>query len=154
MARIYLSLLPGVFLLTWSLPAPAQPIKPLSIDTGVPDATPVVSLAFSRDCKILAGGLSGETKLWDPASGKLLATLKERLPGAVWSLAFSRDGQWLATGTGSASDGEITIWELATHKKWMIFPGHRENVWSLAFSADSKTLASVSEDKSLKLWDV
>jgi hypothetical protein len=35
-----------------------------------------------------------------------------------------------------------------------IFKGHTKAVLSVAYSPDSKTLASGSEDKSVKLWDV
>jgi WD40 repeat protein/TolA-binding protein len=43
---------------------------------------------------------------------------------------------------------------LPTGKPWKILAGHTGYVHSLSFSADSQTLATASEDKTLRLWSV
>ena len=68
----------------------------------------------------------------------------------VRSQAFSRDGQWLATGLLC---GEIKIWEVCTGLNVLTLSAHVASVNSLAFSPNNLWLASGSRDKSIKLWD-
>jgi WD40 repeat protein len=71
--------------------------------------------------------------------------------GGITSVAFSPDGQLLAT---SDTRGEIQIWQVKDGKQLAIYQGHRHWVWAIAFSPDGRTLASVSDDYLVKLWDV
>jgi WD40 repeat protein len=50
----------------------------------------------------------GGVRLYDPATGKVLATLKGD-PGPVAPLAFSPNGRLLATGS---FDAKTTLWRL------------------------------------------
>jgi WD40 repeat protein len=83
---------------------------------------PVVSLAFSRDGRVLAaaGGkhdraslnwivqAPGEVKLWDVRSGKELAVMQSD-PAPALPVAFSPDGKTLVTG---AADGTVKLWDV------------------------------------------
>jgi WD40 repeat protein len=71
--------------------------------------------------------------------------------GITFSVAYSPDGRWLATGH---SDGVISIWDTATGTEiWNCF-GNAGRVYSVAFSPDSKILASGCDDMTVRLWDV
>ncbi|KAF9775894.1 hypothetical protein IL306_005972, partial [Fusarium sp. DS 682] len=70
---------------------------------------------------------------------------------SVTSVAFSADGQQVASGSG---DKTIKIWDTATGACVQTLYGHSAWVNSVAFSADSQQVASGSNDKTVKIWDV
>ena len=68
---------------------------------------------------------------------------------SVWSVAFSPDGQRLATGS---FDNSAKIWDLDSGKALTTLEGHTSYVGSVDFSPDGKRLATGSTDKSAKIW--
>ncbi|MEL6578686.1 MAG: NB-ARC domain-containing protein, partial [Cyanobacteria bacterium J06621_12] len=71
--------------------------------------------------------------------------------GGIWSVAFSPDGEMLASGD---TKGEIILRRVSDGQPICSFKGHTGWVVSLDFSPDGKTLASSSCDCTAKLWDV
>ncbi|MFM6748888.1 MAG: protein kinase domain-containing protein [Dolichospermum sp.] len=82
--------------------------------------------------------------------GKLLQTLTGHSDW-VWSVAYSPDGQTLASGS---VDKTIKLWNVKTGNLLQTLTGHSNSVRSVAYSPDGQTLASGSDDKTIKLWDV
>ena len=80
-------------------------------------------------------------------------------PGLVTAVAFSPDGQLVATG---GTDGTARLWNVSTGQEIMKFTGHTSSVESVAFSPDGRTLATGSGrtlatggyDKTARLWNV
>ena len=72
------------------------------------------------------------------------------MPVAVWSVAFSPDGQRLASASW---DQTVKIWDSATGKELFALKGHAETVRSVAFSPDGRRLASASNDQTVRIWD-
>src|SRR6266851_3622224 len=70
---------------------------------------------------------------------------------AIYSVAFSPDGQFLAVGS---ANGEIGVWQVARWKQIMTLSGHLGRVWSVAFRPDGARLASGGEDRFVRLWEV
>ena len=71
--------------------------------------------------------------------------------GYVSSVAFSSDGQTLASGS---YDRTVRLWDVNTGTQLKIITGHTGYVSSVAFSSDGQTLASGSYDRTVRLWDV
>ncbi len=123
---------------------------------GAAHVSLVESLAFSPDGKLLASGSYQEVKLWEAASGKLLATTTgfgER----VVCLAFSPDGKWLAAGGGAPTqEGELKLLEVPSGKGVRDLKDniHSDTVFGVAFSPDSKLVVSCGADKFVKTFEV
>jgi eukaryotic-like serine/threonine-protein kinase len=123
-------------------------------DLGSPQAEDWLwCVAFAPDGATVAAGFAeGNTKgkvvLWDVATGEGRRALPGH-PAAVRALAFSPDGQLLAT---AGDDNTIKLWDLATRQERATLRGHKKRVWGLAFASDGKTLASGSDDQTVRLW--
>jgi WD40 repeat protein len=70
---------------------------------------------------------------------------------AVNALAFSPDGQLLASGS---DDRTVIIWEIPSGKSKRTLKGHDLTVLSLAFSPDGSLVASGGGNASVFLWEV
>ena len=68
--------------------------------------------------------------------------------GGYGCVALSPDGRRFAAG---ASDGRITIWDVASHQELATLEGHKERVMQLAFTPDGDHLVSASKDQ-LRVW--
>ena len=87
-------------------------------------------------------------KLWSKA-GEELQTLQGH-GDRVWSVAFSPDGETLAT---ASFDNTVKLWSKAG-EDLQTLPGHGDGVFSVAFSPDGETLATASADNTVKLWNL
>ncbi|WP_088889039.1 NB-ARC domain-containing protein [Leptolyngbya ohadii] len=110
--------------------------------------------------QLLATGSDDQTvKLWrinetidslvnSPVS-ECVATLNH--PSRIWSVAFSPDGQLLATGS---DDQTVKLWRVSSGELLQTFQGHSSRVWSVAFSPNGELLATGSDDQTVRLWEV
>lgn len=136
----------------------AQEPRPRAILEGHAEA--VESVSFSPDGKTLASASARcSIKLWDVASGRNTATLKEDRLGAkklpyLWdTAAFSPDGKKLATG---GSYNRVKMWDVAMLKGQLFLEEYQQcpETW-VVFSPDGKTLASGGVCRGeMKLFDV
>jgi hypothetical protein len=66
----------------------------------------------------------------------------------VRAVAFSRDGQWLAT-----LGGAVNLWDARPDAGCLSLRGHTEVVHGVDCSPDGKRLATVSKDLTARVWD-
>ncbi|HRF60815.1 MAG TPA: WD40 repeat domain-containing protein [Fimbriimonadaceae bacterium] len=91
-------------------------------------------------------------RIMDAASGTTIRVLPA-LPDPAYAVAFSPNGQILATGD---ERGRITLWNLADGAKIREFTRvntHVRGIQAVNFSADGKTLMSTGKDDVIFLWD-
>jgi WD40 repeat protein len=109
--------------------------------------------AFSPDLTLLAGGNvwgfydDRSIKLCDTATG-YVSTLPGH-SGGVFSLAFSSDGNLLASGTKDT----IKVWDVRSGRERASFKDTGQ-IYALALSPDGQTLATGNEDNDVCIWDI
>jgi WD40 repeat protein/predicted Ser/Thr protein kinase len=85
-------------------------------------------------------------RVCDVASGERLFSAEG---GA---LAYSPDGRWLAAR--DADQKTVLLLDAQTHQTATRFRGHERLVYAAAFSPDSRRLASCSQDRTVRVWQV
>ncbi|HOU57724.1 MAG: hypothetical protein GYA76_08985 [Verrucomicrobia bacterium] len=112
---------------------------------------------FSRNGNVLVTLLDHSIKVWTPKDRSLKGDLAvEGSVGFLASLALSDDGYTLALSSAPLTETENAIRMLDTRSGKLLgaCKGHTQGVRGLAFSPDGETLASVSDDSTLRFWNV
>jgi hypothetical protein len=148
-------------------PAPGpQPLyEKLTEFTGHDGA--VYAASFSPDGALVAtGGYDKLVMVWNPDDvkpidiGDVLDGKPEppinyqRLmghDGAVRSVAFSPNGQLVASGS---DDNAIRLWDVASGEAVQVLRGHGSGVRACAFSPDGQFVLSGGQDEQLRLWNL
>ena len=127
-------------------PSP-PPYSRLSSPIATPRTPPVRPPRYEpyKEKMVLKGHRKGVAAVRFSPDGRLIASCCK-----LKSLRLSHQLQL----TLPAADATIRIWETATGKHLHTLEGHLAGISTIAWSPDSQTLASGSDDKSIRLWDV
>jgi WD40 repeat protein len=141
----------------------AGEVKSFDLESGAVKSSWKIEPRFVRgvDFAAQAGriaviGIANRLSLRDAESGKSEWEIPMVGPDGT-SVRISPDGRLIAVGTGGFDrivPAEIRVYMAADGRYLATFVGHKAPITALAFSPDGKTLASGSQDGSLRLWDV
>jgi len=118
----------------------------------------VNALAFSPDGIRLAAATRDFSRLstnhtvefWNPSNGQQLGTIRGHT-NEINSVAYSLNGQYLATGS---ADRSVKLWRTSDGAELRTLTGHTNSVRRVTFSPDGTALASASVDFSVRMWRV
>ncbi|KAH8261767.1 hypothetical protein KR038_007971 [Drosophila bunnanda] len=82
---------------------------------------------------------------------KLVVKNLSRFQKTAYGAAFRQDGRLLAAGD---EEGHVKLFDTTNRSILRLFKGHTGPVHRTFFTADKLKLASFSDDKSVRLWDV
>jgi WD40 repeat protein len=143
----------------WSV-AQGKTVRTIRGEIGDGPVGGINAIAISPDDRYVAVGgwlpkslkdvNSSTIRIHDFQTGNVVAVL-EGLGNVVESLAFSPDGQYLASGT---ADNMARIWEMKQFRLVRQITGHTGRVHCVTFSPDSSILATGSFDGTVRLWSV
>jgi len=155
-----------------SAPAPVAPGAPALVPAGTAVPAPAAGAGVARGrplrrrvligllaLSLAAAGLAGSWRaLHDRAGGagdRTGGAGPTAPPSEAAALAFSPDGSLLAAGIGQTAQ----IWHVASRRRLAVLTGHGGGTYGgavegVAFVLDGQTLATASQDGTVRLWNV
>ncbi|HEY1603605.1 MAG TPA: protein kinase [Pirellulales bacterium] len=123
--------------------------------TGSAHSNEINCLAFSHNGLLLAsGGDDGHVRIWDSRTGELIGDMsgdgREKLD--ICDVAFSPDDGMLAF---ACFDGKVHLRDTKDWQELSTSPLlHPSGVLDISFNGDGRQLATVCEDRHIRVWQI
>jgi WD40 repeat protein len=131
----------------WDLQRESRIAEPLQVQ---PSAVNAIAFGGAQDELLAIGERDGSIRVWD-AAARRFGPSSITTDGEVRSLAISRDGKLLASGS---IYGRVSFWDGDSGKRLgEPLSVHTGAVTAVVLSLDGKTLATASEDRKVLIWD-
>jgi eukaryotic-like serine/threonine-protein kinase len=120
----------------------------------IPSANEFLSVALSSDNeRILTASGSGSSQIWAPGDTQsdVTDTLAHAHNDIVIQASFSPDGSQIVT---ASFDKTVKVWDTASQKLLVVFPGHTNELLKADFSPDGRRVVSVDSHGVSRVWDL
>ncbi|KAG1760177.1 WD40-repeat-containing domain protein [Suillus occidentalis] len=112
------------------------------------------SMSYFPDGQRMISGSDDKTaRQWDVKAGKEIEEARSDCERRVLAVAVSRNGRWVATAGGEWDTPKLKVCDVETGIV-KTFKGHSSTISCIDISADSKLLASGSDDKTARIWNL
>ena len=120
-----------------------------SLLTEINGGNGIEAVAFASNGAYIVSGGEDDVGVWRVEDGKQVATLAAN---GVRCLAVSKDGRWIAAGTGL---GDVFVWDtVKAHEKVFSHREDGETINGVDFSPDSTRLVCASDNRTATIWDI
>jgi len=106
---------------------------------------------FSPDSRLFLAGCNGCLRLWTCEHNGAFSQPSVYYGGIVWAVDWSPMGHHFVYGTDT---GKAELMSIDNALPIRLFDFHREPITDIKYHPNALTIATSSEDKSIRLWDI
>ncbi|MGD2177739.1 MAG: hypothetical protein PVG71_07940, partial [Anaerolineae bacterium] len=110
-----------------------------------------MAVAILPNGRVISGGTDQVLRIWDPQTGRLIASLPREHEGTIRDVAVTPDGRHAVS---ASFDGTLKIWDVERRQMAANLSGHAGGVRAVAVTSDGRWAVSGSDDGTLHVWDI